>query len=283
MTAANAEVNARPARQAPSLRVEEPLFIWWALAGAFVMHAIMVSGLLVLERFTQHERIRPAEIAEVDLVEPPPPPPPPPPQAEPPPPPPQPTAPPPEPVRVHHDTPPPPQPNTPPPPPPPPSAPPPLMVADEQSNEPGGDSVPTGNNTNFQGGDMHANGVANQGPVHNAVVGGTPGGTGTGPSQPPQEDLSEQAHISIDSDALSAYYPAEAQEQGISNVRVCVRLTVDADGHITAAHATADPGHGFARAAERAALNACSAEPARNRAGQAVTTSRQFCFTFTMD
>lgn len=156
------------------------------------------------------------------------------------------------------------------------------MVADEQSNGPG-DSVPTGDNTNYHGGDIHANGVNNQGPVHNAQVGGTPGSTGTGPVQAPEEDLSEQARISIDGDALSAYYPPEAQEQGISNVRVCVRLTVDTEGHITAAHATEDPGHGFARAAERAALNAGSAEPARNRRGEAVTTTRRFCFTFTMD
>lgn len=157
------------------------------------------------------------------------------------------------------------------------------MVTEEQSNDPG-DSVPTGNNTNYRGGDMAANGVANQGPVRNAQVGGTPGGTGTGPVTPPPPpgpDRSARASIDCDDGSLEGFFPDEARDEGIARMRVPLRVTIESDGRITSARASSDPGHGFARAAERALLSgSCSATPARNRDGQPVTATVTYAINF---
>lgn len=157
------------------------------------------------------------------------------------------------------------------------------MVTEEQSNDPG-DSVPTGDNANYRGGDMAANGVANQGPVHNAQVGGTPGGTGTQPAPPPGPDLSEPPRCEINDEELRGFYPEEASEQGVSGQRVEVRLTIEADGNITAARSANDPGYGFARAAERAARSgAIQCRARRDRAGAAIRSEFRLGITFTMD
>ena len=155
------------------------------------------------------------------------------------------------------------------------------MVSDEISNDPG-DSVPSGDNANYRGGDMAANGVANQGPVRGAQIGGTPGGTGTGPvTPPPGPDLTERAHIECDDGSLEGFFPDEARDENITSGRVGLRVTVDGDGRITTARASADPGHGFARAAERALLSgSCTARPARNREGQAVSSTVTFTINF---
>ena len=156
------------------------------------------------------------------------------------------------------------------------------MVAEEASNDPG-DSVPTGDNTNYRGGDMAANGVANQGPVHGAQVGGVPGGTGTAPAPPPPPgpDLSERARIECDDGSLEGFFPDEARDENITTGRVGLRVTVDDSGRITTARASADPGHGFARAAERALLSgSCTARPARNREGQAISSTVSFTINF---
>lgn len=256
----------------------------WAVIAAIVLHAGVYGGLAVMSR-RGDAQARAPEIAEVDIeVPPPPPPPPPPPEPEPPAPPPPAAAPAPvpPPSRTQRaETPPP----APPPPPPAPTAPPPLMVADEQSNDPSGDSVPTGNNADYRGGDMAANGVAGQGPVRNAQPGGTPGGTGTGPVQPatPGPDLSERPRIECDDGALRNFFPEEAQDNNITNVSVRLRVTVDASGRITRAQALENPGFGLARAAERAVVNACTSSAPRGADGRAAGTSITFRLTFELD
>ena len=156
------------------------------------------------------------------------------------------------------------------------------MVSEEMGNDPG-DGVPTGNNTNYQGGDMANNGVANQGPVRNAQVGGTPGGTGTGPVTPPAgPDLSESVRPgSIDEGALEGFFPDEARDEGISGERVSVMVTVEPDGRVSAARAQGDPGHGFARAAERAILSgAIEFAPAKDRSGHAIRATLRYTIRF---
>ena len=162
------------------------------------MHALLALLLVGLSRMAKAEVVRAPLVSEVAIEVPPPPPP----EAETPPPPPpaaEPVAPPP----VAHA--PAPRDNTPPPPPPAPTAPPPLMVAEEQSNDPSADTVATGNNANFRGGDIANNGVANQGPVRHADPDGVPGGTGTQPALPSTVrdiDLTERPHIDCDEDSL---------------------------------------------------------------------------------
>lgn len=148
--------------------------------------------------------------------------------------------------------------------------------------------MPTGNNTNFQGGDMRADGTNNTGPAYNSrpggQPGGTPGGTGTAPPAPPRlEDLSERPQIDCDENALREFYPDQARDEGISEESVEVRLTVDASGRITEARAVNDPGHGFGRAAERALRNACTATVPRDREGRAVSIPIRYRIRFQLD
>ena len=93
--------------------------------------------------------------------------------------------------------------------------------------------------------------------------------------------VSERAHIECDDGSLEGFFPDEARDENITSGRVGLRVTVDGDGRITTARASADPGHGFARAAERALLSgSCTARPARNREGQAVSSTVTFTINF---
>jgi outer membrane biosynthesis protein TonB len=155
------------------------------------------------------------------------------------------------------------------------------MVSEEQSNDPG-DGVPTGDNAAYRGGDMAQNGVRNQGPVRNAQVDGQPGGTGTAPTPPPGPDLSAAARVEdVDESALEGFFPDEARDEGITDQVVVVSLTIEPDGRISAARAANDPGHGFARAAERAALSgAFSTQAARDREGRAIRSTIRWRIRF---
>jgi len=161
------------------------------------------------------------------------------------------------------------------------------MVAQELSNDPSADSVPTGNNTDFHGGDMAANGAHNAGPAYHSQPGGVPGGTGHGPMQPPGEvaagDLSARPRFEFDSDALRNFYPDEARDNNISGVRVRLRITVDASGRITRVQALNDPGYGIARAAERAVRNVFQATAPLDRAGHPVTSTVEYNLTFELE
>ena len=258
-----------------------------SFAGALALHALLALSLVGLSRMAKREAERAPVVSEVEIEAPPPPPPTP--EPPPPPPPPPPAA---EPVRpppvARATAPALPRAEAPPPPPPPaPTAPPPLMVADEQSNEPSTDTVATGTNNDFRGGDMANNGVANQGPVRNADPNGTPGGTGTRPAPLPSSvrdvDLSERPRIECDEDSLRNFFPEEAQERGLTGLRVQVRVSVDASGAITRAQSMEDPGFGLGRAAERAVMNGCRASTPRARDGRAVATITTFRLNFELE
>jgi len=271
------------------VRDDAPRSMPGSFVAAVVMHALMAVLLVGLGRMAKREVVPAPVVSLVDIEAPPPPPPPepPPPAPEPPPPPPPAAAlPPPPPIAraaapaPRNDTPP------PPPPPPAPTAAPPIMVAEELSNDPSADTVASGNNTNYRGGDMASNGVANQGPVRNSDPNGVPGGTGTQPALPStvrDVDLSERPRIECDEDSLRNFFPEEAQERGLTGMRVQVRVSVDAEGHITRAQSMEDPGFGLGRAAERAVMNGCRASTPRARDGRAVSTVTTFRLNFELE
>jgi outer membrane biosynthesis protein TonB len=255
-----------------------------SFAQSAVVHALIALALVGFGRLAKAEVVRAPVVSQVDIEVPPPPPPPPPPP-EPPPPAAEPPPPPPPPP-VAHAAPPPRQAAPPPPPPPAPTAAPQVIVADEQSNDPSTDTVANGNNPNYRGGDIANNGVANQGPVRNADPNGTPGGTGTQPALPTtvrDVDLSERPRIECDEDSLRNFFPEEAQERGLTGMRVQVRVSVDASGAITRAQAVTDPGFGLGRAAERAVMNGCHATTPRARDGRAVATVTTFRLNFELE
>ncbi len=279
------EVDLIDARPGVLPRVELPRAMPTSFVGATVLHVLMAVLLVGLGRMSKRDVVPVPVVSQVDIEMPPEPPPPPPPAPEtPPPPPPAAEAPPPPVARAAAPAP----RNEPPPPPPPPAptAPPPLMVAEEQSNDSSGDTVATGDNTNYRGGDMANNGEANQGPVRNADPNGTPGSTGTQPALPStvrDVDLSERPRIECDEDSLRNFFPEEAQERGLTGMRVQVRVSVDAEGHITRAQSMEDPGFGLGRAAERAVMNGCRASTPRARDGRAVATVTTFRLNFELE
>jgi TonB family protein len=73
-----------------------------------------------------------------------------------------------------------------------------------------------------------------------------------------------------DDACLRNFYPQEALDQGITEVVVRVRATIDETGRITRAQAQAHPGYTLDRAAERSAMNCISVEAARDRRGNPV-------------
>ena len=266
------------------LAVQERRAMPGELLGSGLIHGAFAMLLILSVRHADGFRITETQLTEMEVIEPPPPPPPPPPPApEPPPPPPAP-----EPPRNE-----PPPPRNEPPPPPAAAAPPPVLTATPDPQQPVRfdqeiDSMPTGNNTNFQGGDMRSDGTNTTGPAYNSrpggQPGGTPGGTGTAPPASPRaEDLSERPQIECDENALREFYPEQARDEGISEESVEVRLTVDASGRITEARAVSDPGHGFGRAAERALRNACTATIPRDREGRAVSVPVRYRIRFQLD
>ncbi len=159
------------------------------------------------------------------------------------------------------------------------------MVAEEQTNDPSADTVATGSNADYRGGDIANNGVAGQGPVRNAHENGVPGGTGAAPAPPPPpaRDMTEAPQIECDESGLRNFFPDEAQERGITNIRVRLRVTVDGSGRITRAQATEDPGFGLARAAERAMVNACTSTVPRGADGAATAVTRAFTLVFELE
>lgn len=92
----------------------------------------------------------------------------------------------------------------------------------------------------------------------NADNTGKPGGTGTGtappPPPPPKVDLSAPAGIVGGSSWSNCPFPDEADTDQIDFAQVTLIVTVRADGSPQSVQVTADPGHGFGRAARMCAL-----------------------------
>lgn len=218
--------------------------------------------------------------SEIELEAPPPPPLPPPVVPEPV------VTPPPEPPHVaeRHEAEPPPTPVAPPPAPT--QAAPIMTVDDEFSNEQ--EVAATGNNVNATG-DVAANGVIR--PPGQAVTGaqsgGTPSGTGHGPAHTatvlPTVDYTTRAHFDCDENSMRSEFPDAAAQAGITNMRVRVRVVVDASGRIGRVDALNDPGYGFAAAAINVIRRHCEITAARDRSGAAAADTKEFAIEFTLE
>ena len=176
--------------------------------------------------------------------------------------------------------------HAPPPPPPEPTRAAPVMTVAEEFSNDSTESVAVGDNVNATG-DTSSNGVVHSHGVQNARIGGTENDTGREPvverAAPAAVDYSERARIECDEDALRDAFPAAGHEAGITEMDVRIRVTVNAQGHVTNATALNDPGFGFAAAALRSvrSTGACRVRPARDREGNAVAdTVQSFRFNF---
>jgi protein TonB len=137
------------------------------------------------------------------------------------------------------------------------------------------DGVVTGDGSGS--GKVSAEGIGNghvQGP---AVIGGVPGGKGSGPPKPqaapPPEgpDLSKPAGLSGGSGGnWNCPFPPEADSDSIDKADVVIRVTVKPDGSPASVSIVNDPGHGFGRAARICAAQR-SYTAALDRSGAPVT------------
>ncbi|HEY2732027.1 MAG TPA: ferric siderophore ABC transporter substrate-binding protein [Polyangia bacterium] len=94
-----------------------------------------------------------------------------------------------------------------------------------------------------------------------------PGGSGDGAGT----TRSQARPVSLDQEAWSCPWPADADAQQVNEQTVVLRATVRADGRAERVDVLADPGYGFGAAARLCAL-ATRFEPARDPAGQPVTS-----------
>ncbi len=110
--------------------------------------------------------------------------------------------------------------------------------------------------------------VVNPAAKIDGVVGGT--GTGTAPPAPPPPDKSTAAGLEGGTNWSNCPFPPEADSEQIDSAVVTLVVTVRPDGSALSATVTADPGHGFARAARMCAL-ARRYIPGRDRDGTPTT------------
>jgi len=115
-----------------------------------------------------------------------------------------------------------------------------------------GEHFVEGNGPGYAGGVTEANGTSLDA-VHevNARGGGPPPPVVVAP---PEVDRSRAARLAGGS-AWDCPFPIEADDAGIDNAVVSLRIEVASDGHVLSAVATRDPGHGFGREARRCALS----------------------------
>jgi protein TonB len=159
-----------------------------------------------------------------------------------------------------------------------------ILTQEPDPNEPvdlTGQGFVTGNADNYAGG-VTANTGTSQKAVRSldAVVGGTPGGTGTKVGAPLSgPDLSRAPAVS-GSSQWDCPFPAEADAEEINYQRVKLLIVVRADGTPQDAKVIGDPGNGFGREARKCALTR-RYEPALDREGRPVAgTIPQVNITF---
>jgi protein TonB len=158
-----------------------------------------------------------------------------------------------------------------------------ILTQEPDPNEPvdlTGQGFVTGNADSYAGG-VTANTGTSKNAVRdlNAVVGGTPGGTGTKVGAPLGPDQSRPASV-LGSSQWDCPFPAEADAEEINYQRVKLMIVVRPDGTPQDAKVIADPGNGFGREARKCALTR-RYEPARDREGRAVLgTIPQINITF---
>jgi protein TonB len=230
--------------------------------GAVTLHIGAVVLATALGSASIATAVSPLRVSEMIEVEIPAPPPPPPPEPEPEPEPPK-AAPPPPPVAKA-----PPKPAEP----PPQAAPPPAaaeaaQVLDAPSDVVDfGDTFVAGKGTSYAGGTTESAGTSKTAVRSpNARAAGVIGGTGTDVNASLARKPRLAGGLQWD-----CPFPSEADDFGVDHAAVTLRVEVGADGKVTSATATTDPGHGFAREARRCALSK-RWQPGLDRAGNAIS------------
>jgi hypothetical protein len=110
-----------------------------------------------------------------------------------------------------------------------------------------------GNGDSYAGGVTLAAGTSTKAVYdRSAQAGGVIGGHGTAPSKGALVDRSRT--LSVRNSNWHCDFPSEADSEQIDQMVVPTEVTVGADGRVTNARATKDPGFGFARAAVQCAL-----------------------------
>jgi protein TonB len=228
--------------------------------GAVTLHVGALVLATALGSATIVTSVRPLRVSEMIEVEIPAPPPPPPPAPEPEPEPPKAAPPPPVAKAAPKPVEPPPQ-----------AAPPPAaaeaaQVLDAPSDVVDfGDTFVAGQGTSYAGGTTESGGTSKaavRAPTARAA--GVIGGTGSDV----KGDLSRKPRLAGGLQ-WDCPFPAEADDFGVDHAAVTLRVEVGADGKVTSATATTDPGHGFAREARRCALSK-RWQPGLDRAGNAI-------------
>jgi protein TonB len=131
-----------------------------------------------------------------------------------------------------------------------------------------GEHFVEGNGPGYVGGVTDANGTSTQAQRDVSA-------RGNGPPPivvaAPEVDRSRHAQLAGGS-AWDCPFPVEADDAGIDNAVVALRIEVAADGHVLSAIATRDPGHGFGREARRCALSK-HWSAGLDRAGQPISST----------
>jgi protein TonB len=107
-----------------------------------------------------------------------------------------------------------------------------------------------------------------------AKVGGTPGGTGTGPvapPPPPEVDRSKPPSL-LGGTSWNCPFPPEADTDQVDQAIATIVVTVRPDGTPQSVKVVSDPGHGFGRAARLCALGR-RYNAGLDRAGAATTST----------
>jgi protein TonB len=126
-----------------------------------------------------------------------------------------------------------------------------------------GETIVTGKGASYAGG-VSANEGSSKQPVYDkrAQAGGVPGGSGTDSNA----DATRAPRLAGGS-SWKCPFPPEADDEGIDQAVVTLRVEVAAEGGVLDVRATADPGHGFAREARRCAQQK-RWDPGLDRAGR---------------
>ena len=140
-----------------------------------------------------------------------------------------------------------------------------------------------GNGDSYAGGVTQATGTSTSAVYNrNAQAGGVPGGTGKAPS--PSTTVVDRSHpLKLRGQDWHCDFPPESDSEQIDEMQVPTDVTVSAEGRVTNARATKDPGFGFARAAVQCALRQgpSSFDLALDSDGHPIAGTRTFLIHFT--
>jgi protein TonB len=151
-----------------------------------------------------------------------------------------------------------------------------VLTQEPDPNEPvdlTGNTIVTGNATDFPGGLTASNGTNANAVRALASPTGVPGGVGTAAPVPAPSgpDRSRLASLGGGSE-WNAPFPPEADAAQIDEAYVTLQMDVRPDGSVAAVRVLSDPGNGFGREAHRYALTR-HVQPALDRNGNPIASS----------